>query len=51
MSRLTLTGNLFAGFEPEIVRGLSPARRTELLAGNILVPPDAAPRRTSRSPH
>jgi hypothetical protein len=44
-SRLTLTGNLFAGFDPEIVRGLGAARRKEVLEGNIVVPPRAAPRR------
>ncbi len=41
LSRLTMTGNLFAGFEPEIVRGLAEARRREVLAGNIIVPPPA----------
>jgi PPM family protein phosphatase len=45
LSRLTMSGNLFAGFEPEIVRGLAEARRRELLAGNIIVPPAAPPRR------
>jgi serine/threonine protein phosphatase PrpC len=44
-SRLTLTGNVFAGFAPEIVRGLSAARRTELLAGNLVVPPQEPPAR------
>jgi hypothetical protein len=38
-SRLTLTGNVFSGFDPEIIRGLSPARRVELLTGNTVVPP------------
>jgi hypothetical protein len=38
-SRLTLTGNVFAGFEPEIVTGLSPARRSEVLSSNIVLPP------------
>jgi serine/threonine protein phosphatase PrpC len=47
MSRLTLTGNLFSGFEPEIVRGLSAARRKEVLEGNIVVPPEAPPRRST----
>jgi hypothetical protein len=46
-SRLTLTGNVFSGFDPEIIRGLSAARRNEVLAGNIVLPPPAAapPRR------
>lgn len=44
-SRLTLTGNVFTGFDPEIIRGLSPARRLEVLAGNIVVPPAPAPPR------
>jgi serine/threonine protein phosphatase PrpC len=43
-SRLTLTGNVFSGFDPEIVRGLSAARRKEILSGNIVVPPPQAPR-------
>jgi len=38
-SRLTLTGNVFAGFAPEIVRGVSDARRKELLESNLVVPP------------
>ena len=51
-SRLTLTGNVFAGFPPEIVRGLSAARRTELLAGNIVVPPAGkGPRRAAGAAH
>lgn len=50
-SRLTLTGNVFAGFRPEIVRGLSDARRTELLAGNIVVPPAQPPRRRAGAAH
>ncbi|HJR61131.1 MAG TPA: protein phosphatase 2C domain-containing protein [Vicinamibacterales bacterium] len=44
-SRLTMTGNVFAGFDAEIVKGLSPARRKEILASNIVVPPPQAPRR------
>jgi len=47
-SRLTLKGNVFSGFPPEIVRGLTPARRQEVLEGNTIVPPPAAPRRTGR---
>ena len=42
-SRLTLTGNVFAGFEPEIVKGLSAARRAEVLGSNIVLPPASAP--------
>ena len=45
LSRLTLTGNLFSGFAPEIVHGVADARRKELLAGNIVVPPPAPPKR------
>lgn len=47
-ARLTLKGNVFTGFAPEIVRGLGPARRQELLEGNTIVPPPAAPRRSGR---
>jgi hypothetical protein len=47
-SRLTLTGNVFSGFDPEIVRGLSAARRREILDGNIVVPPAQAPKPASR---
>ena len=47
-SRLTLTGNVFSGFSPEIVRGVSAARRTELLAGNIVVPAPPPQRRPVR---
>jgi serine/threonine protein phosphatase PrpC len=47
-SRLTLTGNVFAGFEPEIVRGLSPARRTEVLQSNIVLVPPAPEQQRSR---
>lgn len=46
LSRLTLTGNLFSGFTPEIVRGVAEPRRKELLTGNIVVAPPA-PRRTA----
>ena len=48
LSRLTLTGNLFSGFAPEIVRGVGEARRNELLTGNIVVPPPPARRRQGR---
>jgi len=36
-AHLVLQGNVFAGFGGEIVEGASPARRAELLAGNIVV--------------
>jgi serine/threonine protein phosphatase PrpC len=49
-ARLTLTGNLFAGFEPEIVTGVSAARRKELLASNIVMPPVTPPRRSRPGP-
>jgi len=42
-SRVTLTGNVFAGFEPELVKGVSAARRAEVLASNIILPPPPAP--------
>jgi hypothetical protein len=48
LSRLTLTGNLFSGFPPEIVRGVGDARRKELLTGNVIVAPPA-PARSRRS--
>src|SRR5690606_8714736 len=44
-ARLTLTGNVFAGFAPEIVRGVGDARRKELLESNLVVPPVAPSRR------
>lgn len=44
-ARLTLTGNVFTGFAPEIVRGVGDARRRELLESNLIVPPPAPPRR------
>lgn len=47
-SRLTLKGNVFTGFAPEIVRGLAPARRQEILEGNTVVPPPTPPRRSGR---
>jgi hypothetical protein len=50
LSRLTLTGNLFAGFPPDVVRGVGDARRKELLTGNVIVapPPPARSRRPPR---
>jgi PPM family protein phosphatase len=48
LSRIALSGNVFSGFDPEIVRGVAEARRKELLVGNIIVPPAAAPRAGGR---
>jgi len=36
-AHLVLQGNLFAGFGGDIVEGVTPARRAELMAGNIVV--------------
>ena len=36
-AHLVLRGNVFAGFGSEIVAGVTPARRAELLSGNIVV--------------
>lgn len=47
LSQLTMTGNLFAGFAPEIVRGLAEPRRKEILSRNIIVPPAAPARRAT----
>lgn len=44
-ARLTLTGNVFTGFAPEIVRGVGEPRRRELLESNLIVPPPAPPPR------
>lgn len=52
LAHLVLRGNVFAGFNPDVIDGVSPARRAELLAGNIVVPaerPPAAGRDLSRS--
>jgi PPM family protein phosphatase len=35
-AHLVLRGNAFAGFGPEIVEGVTPARRAELLSGNLV---------------
>jgi hypothetical protein len=35
-SHLVLRGNVFAGFGGGVVDGVAPARRTELLADNIV---------------
>lgn len=47
-ARLTLTGNVFSGFSPEIVRGVSEARRKELLESNLVIPPPAPARAPAR---
>lgn len=51
LAHLVLRGNVFAGFNAEVISGVSPARRAELLAGNIVVPaerPAPARRGTTR---
>lgn len=40
-ARLVLRGNVFSGYGPEVIEGVSAARRAELLAGNVVVPPEA----------
>lgn len=40
LSHLVLRGNVFAGFSADVIDGVSPARRAELLAGNIVVAPE-----------
>ena len=40
---LVLHGNVFAGFEGNIIEGVASARRAELLAGNIVVPSGQPP--------
>jgi serine/threonine protein phosphatase PrpC len=37
-AHLVLRGNVFAGFGTQILAGVAPAQRAELLAGNIVVP-------------
>ena len=44
-ARLSVTGNVFHGFGPEIVRGASAAKRKELLDANIVTSPPPPPRR------
>jgi hypothetical protein len=41
-SHLVLRGNVFAGFGAQILTGVAPAQRAELLAGNIVVSSDEA---------
>jgi serine/threonine protein phosphatase PrpC len=54
-ARLVLRGNVFAGYGADVIEGASAARRTELLAGNIVLAaePSPAPARSAprtRSP-
>jgi PPM family protein phosphatase len=37
-ARLVLRGNVFSGYGADVIEGVSPARRAELLAGNLVVP-------------
>jgi PPM family protein phosphatase len=37
-ARLVLRGNVFSGYGADVIEGVSPGRRTELLAGNVVVP-------------
>src|SRR5205823_2927108 len=39
-AHVVLRGNVFAGFGTALIDGVAPARRSELLAGNIVVPDD-----------
>ena len=36
-ARLVLRGNVFAGYGPDVIDGVAAARRTELLAGNVVI--------------
>lgn len=50
-ARLVLRGNVFSGFPPEIIEGAGAARRSELLAGNLVIaatPPPGASRASTR---
>ncbi|HET7699105.1 MAG TPA: protein phosphatase 2C domain-containing protein [Vicinamibacterales bacterium] len=42
-ARVVLRGNVFSGYSADLIEGIGAARRAELLAGNILVPAEAAP--------
>jgi serine/threonine protein phosphatase PrpC len=35
---LVLRGNVFAGYGAEVIQGVAPARRSELMAGNLVIP-------------
>jgi serine/threonine protein phosphatase PrpC len=49
-ARLVLRGNVFSGYNGDVIDGVGAARRAELLAGNVVVPPEApaAPARAPR---
>jgi len=42
-ARLVLRANVFSGYHADVIDGVGPARRAELLAGNLVIPPDPAP--------
>jgi serine/threonine protein phosphatase PrpC len=42
-AHLVLRGNVFAGFSADVIDGVSPARRAELLEGNLVVPAERPP--------
>ena len=42
-ARLVLRGNVFSGYSGDVIEGVGAARRAELLAGNIVIPPEAVP--------
>ncbi len=47
-TQLTMQGNVFSGFDPQILRGVPEARRREILQHNIVMPAAAAaPARTN----
>jgi hypothetical protein len=48
-TRLTMHGNVLAGFDAQIIRGVSEARRKEVLSGNIVVPAPAPARAAGRN--
>ena len=48
-TRLTMQGNVLAGFDAQIIRGVSEARRKEILSGNIVVPAPAPARAAGRN--
>jgi serine/threonine protein phosphatase PrpC len=47
---LVLRGNVFAGFGTDVIGGVSPARRAELLAGNIVIPAERPPAAVRAAP-
>jgi serine/threonine protein phosphatase PrpC len=38
-ARVVLRGNVFSGYDGDVIEGVGAARRTDLLAGNVVVPP------------